>query len=195
MITDTELLELLKKTGALLEGHFLLTSGRHSDRYIEKFRILEDPVALDRVCEAMAAGFKDRDVELVLGAAVGGILLAGGVGRHLGVRHIFTERVDGKMTFRRGFEITPGTRIAIVEDIITTGGSVHELIKLARERKAEITGWICLVNRNSSLPDFGVPARALLSLPAESWEPEDCPLCRNDIPITARGRSGRQATN
>ena len=119
-----ELLKLLQETGAMLDGHFLLTSGRHSNVYIEKFRILEHPRALDAVCRAISETVQNQNVELVLGAAIGGILIAGGVGRYLDVKHIFSERVDSKMELRRGFSITKGQRIIIVEDIITTGGSV-----------------------------------------------------------------------
>ena len=187
-----ELLTLLQNTSAMLEGHFLLTSGRHSDVYIEKFRILEDPNALDEVCRAMAEIVMDENVELVLGAAIGGILIAGGVGRHLSVRHIFSERVKGKMELRRGFSITKGQRVVIVEDIITTGGSVVELIQLAKEQGAEIVQVVNLVHRSAGEVDFGVPSTALLTIPSESWEPIDCPLCKQGVPITERGRTGKK---
>ena len=158
-----ELLTLLQNTGAMLEGHFMLTSGRHSNIYIEKFRILEDPNALDKVCREMAEIVMDENVELVLGAAIGGILIAGGVGRHLGVRHIFSERVNGIMELRRGFSITKGQRVVIVEDIITTGGSIVELIQLAKKEGAEIIHVVNLVHRNSREVDFGVPSTPLLN--------------------------------
>ena len=189
---SSELLTLLQNTGAMLEGHFLLTSGRHSNVYIEKFRILEDPNALDEVCRAMAEIVMDENVELVLGAAIGGILIAGGVGRHLNVRHIFSERVKGKMELRRGFSITKGQRVVIVEDIITTGGSVVELIQLAKEQGAEIVQVVNLVHRSAGEVDFGVPSTALLTIPSESWEPIDCPLCKQGVPVTERGRTGKK---
>ena len=187
-----ELLILLQNTGAILEGHFLLTSGRHSNVYIEKFRILEDPNALDEVCRAMAEIVMDENVELVLGAAIGGILIAGGVGRHLSVRHIFSERVNGKMELRRGFAITKGQKVVIVEDIITTGGSVVELIQLAKEQGAEVVHVVNLVHRSAGEVDFGVPSTALLTIPSESWQPIDCPLCKQEVPITERGRTGKK---
>ncbi len=186
-----EILNLLEWSGAIMNGHFLLTSGRHSDRYIEKFRLLENPIALDKISVAMAEPFADQDVELVLSAAVGGILLAGGVGRHLGLKHIFSERVDGKMELRRGFTIEEGTRVLIVEDIVTTGGSIFELIELAQHHKADIVGVMYLVDRSSSTIDFGVPSKSLLSLPSRSWEIEECPLCADKTPITQRGRTGK----
>ena len=187
-----ELLKLLQETGAMLDGHFLLTSGRHSNVYIEKFRILEDPRALDDVCRAMSETVQNQNVELVLGAAIGGILIAGGVGRYLDVKHIFSERVDGKMELRRGFSITKGQRIIIVEDIITTGGSVFELIQLAKDYEAEIVHVVNLVDRSSGEVNFEVPTTALLTIPSESWEPEDCPLCLQGVVITQRGRTGKQ---
>ena len=187
-----ELLTLLQNTGAMLEGHFLLTSGRHSNVYIEKFRILEDPNALDEVCREMAEIVMDENVELVLGAAIGGILIAGGVGRHLSVRHIFSERVNGKMELRRGFAITKGQKVVIVEDIITTGGSVVELIQLAKEEGAEIIHVVNLVDRNSGEVDFGVPSTALLTVPSQSWETKDCPLCKQGVPVNERGRTGKK---
>ena len=187
-----ELLKLLQETGAMLDGHFLLTSGRHSNVYIEKFRILENPRALDDVCRAMSETVQNQNVELVLGAAIGGILIAGGVGRYLDVKHIFSERVDGKMELRRGFSITKGQRIIIVEDIITTGGSVFELIQLAKDYEAEIFHVVNLVDRSSGEVNFEVPTTALLTIPSEIWEPEDCPLCQQKVAITQRGRTGKQ---
>ena len=187
-----ELLTFLQNTGAILEGHFLLTSGKHSNVYIEKFRILEDPNTLDKACRAMAEIVMDENVELVLGAAIGGILIAGGVGRHLSVRHIFSERVNGKMELRRGFSITKGQRVVVVEDIITTGGSVVELIQLAKEEGAEIIHVVNLVDRSSGEVEFGVPSTALLTIPSESWEPKDCPLCKQGVPVTERGRTGKK---
>ena len=189
---SNKLLALLQETGAMLEGHFLLTSGRHSNVYIEKFRVLENPGALDDVCKAMAETVKNQGIELVLGAAIGGILISGGVGRHLGVKHIFSERVDEKMELRRGFSIRKGQKVVIVEDIITTGGSVFELIQVARECGAEIVHVVNLVDRSSGMINFEVPTTALLTIPSESWEPENCPLCHQGLLITQRGRTGKQ---
>ena len=189
---SSELLSLLKETGAMLEGHFLLTSGRHSDVYIEKFRILENPCALDDVCWEMAEIVKNDNIDLVLGAAIGGILISGGVGRHLGVKHIFCERVNGTMKLRRGFSIKKGNRIVIVEDIITTGGSVMELIKLAEDQGAKIVHVVNLVDRSTGDVDIKVPSTAILTFPSKSWEPENCPLCKQGMAITQRGRTGKK---
>ena len=189
---SNELLDLLKSTGAIMDGHFLLTSGRHSNIYIEKFRILEEPFALDAVCKKMAEIVAKYEVDVVLGAAIGGILLSGGLGRYLGVKHIFSERVDGRMELRRGFEITKGQKIVIVEDIITTGGSVFELIELVEQYKAQVLHVVNLVDRTKDGINFGVPATALLKIPSQSWEVDLCPLCDSKISITERGRTGKK---
>ncbi len=188
---SNELLKVLEETGAILNGHFLLTSGRHSDIYIEKFRVLENPKSLEKVTKAMADEYENSNVEVVLGAAIGGILIAGGVGKHLGVKHIFSERVDGKMVLRRGFEISNGTRVLIVEDVITTGGSVFELVEMAKKYQADIVGVVNLVERAPEKIDFGVPSKAILHLPSISWEQSECPLCKSETPMTQRGRTGK----
>jgi len=186
-----KLLNILRKTGALLDGHFLLTSGRHSNVYIEKFRILENPDSLDQVCRSMAEIVQKKIVDTVLGAAIGGILISGGVGRHLKKKHIFAERIDGMMELRRGFLIKRGERVVIVEDIITTGGSVFELINLANKLSAEIIHVVNLVDRSPEGIDFGYPSTALLNLPSESYNQDSCPLCKQGLPLTERGRTGK----
>ena len=191
-VAAPELLDLLKESGALLEGHFLLTSGRHSDRYVEKFRLLEQPAALDRVAAAAVESVPSDEIDVVLGAAVGGILLAGAVARLLGRRIMFTERVDGVMTLRRGFTLAPGERVLIVDDIVTTGGSVKELLEVARRAGAVVHSVVCLVDRSAGDIDFAVTKRALLRLPMTSWAPENCPLCQAGVPLSERGRSGRE---
>ncbi len=189
---DFDLLKILEDSGALLKGHFLLTSGLHSDRYIEKFRLLEQPQALDIVAAAMTEGINRDEVDVVLGAAVGGILLAGAIGRILARRTIFTERVDGNMTLRRGFTLAPEERVLVVEDIVTTGGSVFELLEVVHKAKAKIQSIVCLVDRSAKGVDFGVPGRVLLRLPIDTWEPKNCPLCQQGLPLVKPGRSGKQ---
>lgn len=190
-MNENELIQNLKESGAMLNGHFLLTSGRHSGVYIEKFRLLENPEYLDKICAEMASHFSSDDVDVVLGAAIGGILLAGGVGRYLIKRHIFTERVEGSMELRRGFSIEPHQRVLIVEDIVTTGSSVFEMIELVKNINAEIISVVCLADRSKNRKDFGVNNIAILNLPSDDWEPEVCPLCKQGMPITARGRTGK----
>ncbi len=185
------MLELLHDSGALMDGHFLLTSGRHSDRYIEKFRLLEQPRHLDQAAEAMVAGIEANEVDVVLGAAVGGILIAGAVARILNKRTMFTERVDGQMTLRRGFTLAPADRVLVVEDIVSTGGSVRELLAVVQQSGAGVAGVRCLVDRTLEGIDFGLPAQVLLRLKIDNWEPRDCPLCRDGIPLEKPGSTGK----
>jgi len=186
-----KILELLKDSGAFLEGHFLLTSGKHSNVYIEKFRLMESPKHLDTICQMMASQFSESKVDIVLGAAIGGILLSSGVAKHLNKKSIFTERIEERMELRRGFEIKENSRVLIVEDIVSTGGSIFELIDVVKENNANVIGVTSIVHRSIDPIDFDCDYRPLLRHPVESWE-EDCvPDWLSKIPITVHGRSGK----
>ncbi|MFQ6615460.1 MAG: orotate phosphoribosyltransferase [Fidelibacterota bacterium] len=186
-----DVLELLTSRGAILEGHFLLTSGKHSDVYLEKFRVLEDPEVVDRVGGLLADGFSGGNVTAVLGAAVGGILLSHAAAKALGTRGIFAERVEGKLSLRRGFQLSGSDAVLIVEDVVTTGGSVRELMDLARKRKARVAGVSCLVDRSPGGISFDIRTRVLVRYPAQTWEEDSCPLCRKGIPLELRGSVGK----
>lgn len=186
-MTQEEVLSLVRECGALLEGHFLLTSGLHSDRYFEKFTILQHPALTERLCRALAERFAADGVEVVVGPAVGGILLAHEVAKHLGTRALFTEREGGRMGLRRGFAVAPGEKVLIVEDVVTTGGSVQEVLDVVAEAGGEPVGVAYLVDRSGGRVDFGVRAEALLRLDVEAHSPENCPMCRDGVPLTARG--------
>lgn len=190
MMTEQEVKQLLIDTKAILEGHFLLTSGLHSPMYVEKFNVLQHPKYTERLCQELAERFKAQNVELVIGPMTGGILLAHEVGKALGTRAIFTEREKGVMTLRRGFRIEPGTRVLIVEDIVTTGGSVREVVDVVKASQGEIVGVGLLVNRSGDKADFGIPndkVQALLNLTVPTYQPEECPLCKDHVPMTERG--------
>ena len=192
MMTQEEVRGLLLETGAIMEGHFLLTSGRHSAQYVEKFNVLQHPLHTQHLCKAMAEKFKNAGIETVVGPMTGGILLAHETGKALGTRAIFTERVAGRMTFRRGFTLRPGERVLIVEDIVTTGGSIKEVIDVVKSLGAVPVAVSMLVDRSGGKADFGdVPKTALLTMDVESYAPEECPLCREDVPMTKRGRTGK----
>lgn len=190
MMNESEVKQLLIDTQAILEGHFLLTSGLHSPMYVEKFNVLQHPKYTEKLCKELAERFRSENVELVIGPMTGGILLAHEVGKELGTRAIFTEREKGAMTLRRGFRIEPGTRVLVVEDIVTTGGSVREVVNVVKESGGILVGVGLLVDRSGGKADFGVPAehvQALLHLNVPTYHKEDCPLCNEGVPMTERG--------
>ncbi len=189
-MNEAEVLEIFRGSGAYLEGHFLLTSGRHSAAYVEKFMVLQQPRHCGALCAALADEFRDLAPTVVVGPAVGGILLAYETARALGVRGIFLERENGRLVLRRGFEILPQDRVLVVEDVVTTGTSVFEVLgALGREvSEGRVVGVGHLVDRSSGSVDFRVPRqRALLTLDLPSWEASECPLCREGKPLTKRG--------
>lgn len=182
--------ELLRETGAILEGHFLLTSGLHSRLYVEKFNVLQHPEYTEKLCEMIANHFKDEGVETVIGPATGGIILSQVTARILGTRSIFTERENGKMTLRRGFRITPGEKVLIVEDIVTTGGSIREVVDVVKAAGGDIRGIGLFVDRSGGHADYGVPGNIvfpLVRLTVPTYSPNDCSLCKEGVPITERG--------
>lgn len=188
MMTEQDVKQLLIDTEAILEGHFLLTSGLHSPMYVEKFNVLQHPKYTEKLCKELAERFRDQKVELVIGPMTGGILLAHEVGKALGTRAIFTERENGKMTLRRGFKIEPGTRVLVVEDIVTTGGSVREVVDVVNEAGGELVGVGLLVDRSGGKADFGTDnVKALLHLNVPTYKPEACPLCNDGVEMTSRG--------
>ncbi|MDD4721163.1 MAG: orotate phosphoribosyltransferase [Acidaminococcaceae bacterium] len=190
-MNEQEVMQMLEKTQAVLHGHFLLTSGLHSPMYVEKFNVLQHPKYTEALCKELAARYVNDKVELVVGPMTGGILLAHEVGKNLGTRAIFTERENGKMVFKRGFHIELGTRVLVVEDIVTTGGSVFEVLNAVKEQGGIPVGVGLLVDRSGGKVDFGMRTEALLHLNVETFKEEDCPLCAKKIPFTKRGRTGK----
>jgi len=178
MLTRERIIEIFKETGVMLEGHFQLTSGRHSDHYMQCAQLFQYPQYSQLLCQELADVFKDEKIDLVAGPAVGGIIIAYQVACCLGVRNIFAERQDGKMTLRRGFTVKPGENVLVCEDVVTTGGSVREVVELLKEAGANVIGVGSIVDRSNGKVDFGVPYKAVLPMEVISWEPEDCPLCK-----------------
>ena len=191
-LTQDDALALFRSSGAFLEGHFILTSGLHSPHYVEKFRVLEFPQYTSRLCQQIAEDFGGNGVTVVLGPATGGIILAHEVGKHLGVRAMFTERIDGKMVLRRGFSLTEQDRVLLVEDIVTTGGSIFEVIDTVKGTGATLVGLGFLVDRSGGRVDFGIPAKPIITLDVVAYQPDDCPLCRQGIPAVKPGSSGKK---
>jgi orotate phosphoribosyltransferase len=184
-----DLAAVLREVGALQEGHFLLSSGRHSDRYIEKFALLMRPRATEQVCRSFAERFADAGVETVAGPTTGGILLAFELGRQLGVRAVYAERAEGGQgrEFRRGATFRPGERVLVVDDILTTGGSVRDTLAALERHGVEVVGVGVLVDRSGSKVDFGVPLVPLLAVDIATYDPADCPLCRDGVPLVKPG--------
>ncbi len=171
-MTEHEILQIFEKTNALLNGHFILTSGLHSKQYFQCAQVMKHPELAEKLCAQMAAEFVDQNVDLVLAPAVGGIVVAHEVARALKVPALFAEREQGQMSLRRGFEILPGQRVLVVEDVVTTGGSVKEVISLVREVGAEPIGAGCIVDRSGGTADLGVRYSALISLQITAYQPD-----------------------
>ena len=178
MLTKEQAMELIEKSGAFLTGHFKLTSGRHSDHYMQAAQMLMHPDYTEQLAAHLAEQFRDAGAEIVIGPAMGGILVSYEVARQLHVPSIFAERENGKMTLRRNFTIEPGQKVLVVEDVITTGGSVEEVIDLVRFHGGIVVGVGVLVNRSGGRAQFDVPLHAVLDLDIQSWEADDCPLCK-----------------
>ena len=179
MITQERVLEILKEAGVLLEGHFRLTSGRHSNKYLQCAKIFRNTKYSEELCGALAEQYQNDGVEVVIGPAMGAVQMAYEVSRPLKCENYFTERdEEGKMALRRGFVVNPGMKVLIVEDVVTTGGSVREVIDLVKAAGGIVVGVGSIVDRTGGKIDFGVPFKSVISMEVESWEPQDCPLCK-----------------
>lgn len=184
--TDQMVIDTLKEVEALMEGHFLLSSGRHSNRYVQCAKLLQYPDKAAKVLQVAADKLKELDFDLVVGPAMGGIVAAYEMGRLLGKPAIFTERVDGVMTLRRGFEIAEGQKIIIMEDVVTTGKSSLETAKVLEEHGGKVIGIGCIVDRKSS--DIDLPIYSCIELNIESFDKEECPICEEGkIPVIKPG--------
>ncbi len=184
-VSLADLREEMARRGALLEGHFKLSSGRHSDRFVQKFRILEDPALVEIVARALAEQLRRYEPTIVVSAAVGGIVLGYEVARQLGTKAIFVEKEQGAATLRRGFALGPADRAAVVEDVTTTGQSVKEVIDVVRGAGASIVAVGIIVRREPV--ELGVPTIALLDIPVESFDASTCPLCARGAPLEEPG--------
>ena len=177
--------EMFRKSGAVLEGHFILTSGRHSPVYWEKFKVMQYPQYVQQLCGMIAEHYRNQSINLVAGPTTAGIILAFEVARQLGVRAIYAEKAENKtIAFKRGAAISPGDNVLVVDDVFTTGGSVKEVIAAVKERKGNIIGIGLLVDRSEEKYDFGAPFFACHRVEAISYGPDKCPLCAAKIPLT-----------
>jgi orotate phosphoribosyltransferase len=188
--TEQNLLTIFEQTGALLEGHFQLTSGLHSARYLQCALVLQYPEHAEFVGRALAAKFRDDRVDAVVAPAIGGIIVAHETARAIGVRALFTERESGVMTLRRGFRLTRGERVLVVEDVVTTGGSTRETIEAVIEADGVVIGAGSIVDRSGGTVDVGVRCLSLLTLEVAAYDPSECPLCKEGIPPVKPGSRG-----
>jgi orotate phosphoribosyltransferase len=186
-----QVLSIFRKTGALLEGHFQLTSGLHSPQYFQCAKVLQFPEHTELLCGEIASRFKHTRLDAVIAPALGGIVVGQEVGRQLGARTMFTERKDGVMQLRRGFEIYEGERVLVCEDVVTTGGSVFEVMNIVRERGGRVAGVGYIVDRSGGNVRFDIDAGgeqfATLSMDVVTYTPEECLLCKQGIPVVKPG--------
>jgi orotate phosphoribosyltransferase len=189
VINTEEVMRKFEEAGAIQKGHFKLTSGVHSDIYIQCAQVMQYPEFMNNLCSELGKKFRGDDVDVIVGPAVGAIIMAHVMARILGpwVRAIFTERENGKMTLRRSFKIKKGEKVLVVEDVTTTGSSVKEVIDIVKERQGKVVGVGALIDRSGGKIDFGVNTQSLLTLDIKTYLPEVCPLCKKGIPAVKPG--------
>jgi len=186
-VTRDELLDLYRRSGALLEGHFRLTSGLHSAGYLQCALVLQYPRHAETLARAIAERARAWRPTVVLSPALGGVVIGQEVGRALGVRAIFAERQDGVLTLRRGFMLSPGDRVLVVEDVLTTGGSTRETMQVATAAGGHVVGAASIVDRSGGRTELSVPFHALLEIDLPTYEPDACPLCAKGLPVVKPG--------
>ena len=186
-LTEPEILDIFKKTESLFEGHFLLTSGRHSDKYFQCAKVLQYPHYIERLCSIIVNHFEDFEIDTVISPAIGGLVVGQEVARQLNKRFIFAERENKNLTIRRGFSLSEGEKVLVCEDVVTTGGSVFEVIDIVKNNNANIAGIGFIVDRSNGKVDFGFPQISTLKMEVVSYLPEECPLCQQGLEIIKPG--------
>ncbi len=186
-MTNADALQLFEDAGALLSGHFRLSSGLHSDAYLEKFRLVERPDLLTTLCQTIANKFKDDNIEIVLGPTTAGIILAYDVARYLGVEARYAETEGTERKLRRGQVLDPSTRVLVVDDILTTGKAIRECLDVINRHEAVLAGVGVLGDRSGGSVQFGARLEAALTMKVETWTEEDCPQCKAGVPIYQPG--------
>ncbi len=184
---NEELLNIFKKTNALLDGHFLLTSGRHSNQYFQCAKVLQYPKYTTIICNIISEYFKGFEIDIVISPAIGGIVVGQEVARQLNKKFIFAERADKDLILRRGFEIKQGENILVCEDVVTTGGSVFEVMNIVKANGGNVIGVGMIVDRSNGKVNFGVPQVSTLQMEVISYLPEDCPMCKEGTPAVKPG--------
>ena len=189
IIKTEEVMKKFEQAGAIQKGHFKLTSGVHSDTYIQCAQVMQHPEFMHNLCSELGKKFRGDDIDVIVGPAIGGIIMAHVMARVLGpwVRAIFTERENGKMTLRRSFEIKEGEKVLVVEDVTTTGSSVREVMDIVKSRQGKVVGVGVLIDRSGGKVDFGIKTEKLLTVDIKTYLPEECPLCKKGIPVVKPG--------
>ncbi len=189
IIKTEEVMKKFEQAGAIQKGHFKLTSGVHSDTYIQCAQVMQYPGFMHNLCSELGRKFRGEEIDVIVGPAIGGIIISHVMAQVLGpwVRAIFTERENRKMTLRRSFEIKKDEKVLVVEDVTTTGGSVREVIDIVKERSGQVVGVGVLIDRSGGRIDFGVKMKSLLTLDIKSYQPEDCPLCKKRVLVVKPG--------
>ena len=183
--------KILSDANALLKGHFMLTSGLHSEYYVEKIKMINNPKYVQALCALAAEKLQHYDFDVVIGPAYGGIVLAYELARILNKKFIFTQRKDEKMTIRSGFDLVAGDKAVVFEDIVTTGGSVKEVIEVLEDRQIQIQAICCIVDRSNGVASFGYDFLPLHTMNIQAFEPENCPLCKASVPMVKPGASDK----
>ena len=186
-MTEREIIEILENSGALLNGHFQLRSGLHSNRFFQAALLLQYPDKAEVVCRYLAGLFKDCGATAVISPAVGGLIVGQEVARALGIRAIFADKEDGELVLKRGFSIAPGEKILVAEDVVTKGGRVQQTVDLVRAKGGVVVGIAVIVDRSGGDAVFDVPFKSALKLTLPTYEPEKCPLCAQKLPIDRPG--------
>jgi orotate phosphoribosyltransferase len=185
-MTNDEILRMFRQSNALLEGHFQLTSGLHSPQYFQCAKVLQYPANADRLCNEIVQKFRDNPPQVVVAPALGGIVVGQEVARQCSARSIFTERKEGVMELRRGFEIHPGEKVLVCEDVVTTGGSVQEVVDIVERMKGDLVGVTAIVDRSGGKAKFK-NFFAAFSMDVVTYKPDSCPLCSKGIPVEKPG--------
>ena len=186
-LSEIEIFQIFEKTGALLQGHFLLTSGRHSNVYFQCAKVLQYPEYTEMVCSNIVEHFKSYDIDTVIAPAIGGIVVGQEVARQLKKRFIFAEREDKALTLRRGFTLSEGEKVLVCEDVVTTGGSVFEVIDIVKNAGAQVAGVGFIVDRSNGKVNFGFPQFSTMKMEAVSFTADECELCKKGIPVVKPG--------
>ena len=186
-MTQDEILTIFKDSKALLEGHFKLRSGLHSNRFFQAALLLQYPDRAATVCSELAAKFADKEISAVISPAVGGLIVGHEVAKALGVRAIFADKENDELILKRGFSIEKGERVLVAEDVITRGGRVQQTVDLVRSLGGEVAGIAVIVDRSMGNASFDIPHESLVKLELETYDPEDCPLCKEGLELTRPG--------